>query len=58
MNAALSCSACGSPDTVRHQLQALIETHQPDEIMLTGMIHDHAARVRSFEIAADILNGM
>jgi hypothetical protein len=25
---------------------------QPDEIMVTAQIYDHAARVRSFEIAA------
>jgi hypothetical protein len=24
--------------------------------MLTGMIHDHAARIRSFEIAATVLS--
>lgn len=52
---ALSCSATGSPQTVETQLTALIEKHQPDEIMVTGMIHNHAARVRSFEIVGDIL---
>ncbi|MCR8723528.1 LLM class flavin-dependent oxidoreductase [Frigidibacter sp. ROC022] len=51
----LSCSATGSPGTVRETLATLIETHQPDELMVTGMIHDHAARVRSFEIAAEAL---
>jgi hypothetical protein len=25
---------------------------EPDEVILTGQIHDHAARLRSFEIAA------
>ncbi|WP_306154291.1 LLM class flavin-dependent oxidoreductase [Roseovarius sp. MMSF_3281] len=53
---ALSCSATGSAATVRQQLGTLIDRFQPDELMVTGMIHDHAARVRSFEIAADILN--
>ncbi len=52
---ALSCSATGSAKTVESQLGALISTYQPDELMITGMIHDHSARVRSFEIAADIL---
>ncbi|MFD1510069.1 LLM class flavin-dependent oxidoreductase [Lacimonas salitolerans] len=51
----LSCSATGSPATVKKQLGLLIDTFQPDELMVTGMIHDHAARVRSFEIAADVL---
>ncbi|MFP1644754.1 LLM class flavin-dependent oxidoreductase [Pontitalea aquivivens] len=52
---ALSCSATGAAATVRDQLGALIDTFRPDELMITGMIHDHTARVRSFEIAADVL---
>lgn len=52
---ALSCSATGSATTVREQLGTLIDTFRPDELMITGMIHDHSARVRSFEIAADVL---
>ena len=55
---ALACSATGSPDRVRTQLGTLIDTFQPDELMITGMIHDHAARLRSFEIAAEILQEM
>ena len=55
VEAALSVSATGSPSTVRDQIRVLIETYKPDELMLTGMIHDHAARVRSFEIAAEVL---
>jgi luciferase family oxidoreductase group 1 len=55
---ALSCSATGSPSTVRDQLRDLVETYRPDELMLTGMIHDHAARVRSFEIAAEALSDL
>ena len=52
---ALSCSAVGSAATVRTQLAALIARYRPDEIMVTGMIHDPAARVRSHELAADVL---
>lgn len=52
---ALSCSATGSPATVEETLASLIKRYQPDELMVTGMIHDHAARVRSFEIAASAL---
>ncbi len=52
---ALSCSATGAPETVKGQLGALIERYRPDELMITGMIHDHAARLRSFEIAAKAL---
>ena len=52
---ALSCSATGSPEMIKSQLRTLIDKYQPDELMVTGMIHDHTARVRSFEIAADAL---
>jgi len=52
---ALSCSATGAAATVKEQLGSLIDTYKPDEIMVTGMIHDNVARVRSFQIAAGIL---
>ncbi|NEY88693.1 LLM class flavin-dependent oxidoreductase [Tabrizicola oligotrophica] len=55
IEAALACAAVGSPATVRTQLGALIDRFQPDEILLTGAIHDHGARKRSFEIAAKVL---
>ncbi len=55
---ALSCSATGARSTVRHGLERIIRTHRPDELLLTGMIHDQAARIRSFEIAADILRDL
>jgi luciferase family oxidoreductase group 1 len=54
----LSCAAVGSPATLRGQLAALIDTHQPDEVLLTGMIHNHAARLRSFQIAAEAMQGL
>ncbi len=53
---ALSCSATGSPATVRDRLQGLVDRYRPDEMIVTGMIHDHAARLRSFEIAAQALS--
>ena len=55
---ALRVSATGSPASVRAQLAALVDRHAPDELILTGQIHDHAARLRSFEIAADVLGAM
>lgn len=51
-NHALRVTAMGTPDAVRDQLKTLIATHQPDEVILTGHIHDHAARMHSFEIGA------
>jgi luciferase family oxidoreductase group 1 len=58
VNSAMSCAAVGSPASVRRQLTDLVARYQPDEIMATGMIHDHDARLRSFEIAADALAGL
>ncbi len=58
VNQALGCSATGSRDTVAAQLAQLVDAFQPDELMVTGMIHDPRARVRSFEIAAEVLKGM
>ena len=55
---ALSCSATGSAATLKAELGQLVATYQPDEIMVTGMIHDHAARVRSFQIAAEVLTDL
>jgi luciferase family oxidoreductase group 1 len=52
---ALSCSATGSATTIKEQLRSLINFYRPDELMVTGMIHDPAARIRSFEIAANAL---
>jgi len=47
-----SCSAVGSPATVRQSLQAFIERTGADELMITSQIFDHQARLRSYEIAA------
>ncbi|MCF1708545.1 LLM class flavin-dependent oxidoreductase [Tabrizicola sp. J26] len=55
---ALSVSATGSAATIRRELAMLIDRHRPDELMITGMIHDHSARLRSFEIAADVLTDL
>jgi luciferase family oxidoreductase group 1 len=50
----LSCSAIGSPATVAAQLKAFVERTGADELMITSQIFEHAARLRSYEIAADI----
>jgi luciferase family oxidoreductase group 1 len=47
------CSAIGSPETVRRRLRELLEQTHADEIIATAQIYDHAARLRSFEIAAE-----
>ncbi|HYW10547.1 MAG TPA: LLM class flavin-dependent oxidoreductase [Longimicrobium sp.] len=51
---ALACSAAGSPETVRQGLQSFIDRTDADELMITAQIYDHAARVRSYEITAEV----
>jgi luciferase family oxidoreductase group 1 len=51
---ALSCSVVGSPETVKRGLETFIAHTRTDEIMVTGNIFDHAARLRSFEITAEV----
>jgi luciferase family oxidoreductase group 1 len=42
----------GAPATVRGRLTPLIEATQADELMVTTMVYDHAARRRSYELLA------
>jgi luciferase family oxidoreductase group 1 len=55
-NHALACSAVGSPKPVESALRNFFHTTQPDELMVVGHFYDHKARLRSFEIAAEILS--
>jgi luciferase family oxidoreductase group 1 len=48
----------GSAETVRAGLAKTIAETGADEIMATGMIFDHAARVRSYEILAEAMRGL
>ena len=50
----LSCSAIGSPETVHREMTAFVQSTGADELMVTTQIFDHAARVRSYEIAAEV----
>jgi luciferase family oxidoreductase group 1 len=49
---ALACTVVGEPEAVRGGLAAIAERTGADELMLTSQTYDHAARLRSFEIAA------
>jgi luciferase family oxidoreductase group 1 len=51
-------AAVGAPETVRRRLEEMLEETAADEIIATAQIYDHAARLRSFEIAAAILAGL
>ncbi len=52
----LACSFVGCPDRVRGGLSDFVERTKVDEIMVAAAIYDHAARLRSYEIAAEIFN--
>ncbi len=54
---ALSCSVVGSRDTVKAGVEDFIERTGADEIMVTGQIFDHEARIRSYEILAEAVIG-
>ena len=58
VDGALRISAVGDRERVRDQLSRLVETYRPDEVILTGQIHDHTARLRSFEIAAEAASSL
>jgi luciferase family oxidoreductase group 1 len=49
----LACSVVGSPVTVRDGMRRLAEQTGADELIVAAAIHDHAARVRSYEILAE-----
>ncbi|WP_036172490.1 LLM class flavin-dependent oxidoreductase [Massilia sp. 9096] len=54
LDGVLSCSAIGAPDTVARQIKDFIARTGADELMLTSQIFEHKARLRSYEITADI----
>ncbi|TIM13465.1 MAG: LLM class flavin-dependent oxidoreductase [Mesorhizobium sp.] len=51
---ALSCAVVGAPETVRQGIKAFVQRTGADELIVTAQIFDHAARVRSFEILANV----
>jgi luciferase family oxidoreductase group 1 len=51
---AMAEAVVGSRETVRSGLEAFIAKTEADELMITAQIYDHAARLRSFEIVAEI----
>ena len=50
----LTHTIVGAPETVRRGLEQFIERTDADELMITSQIFDHAARLRSFEITANM----
>lgn len=43
------------PEKLKEQLQSFLKHTQVDELMVTSHIYDHQARLRSYEIVAEVL---
>jgi luciferase family oxidoreductase group 1 len=50
----LKYSIVGSPETVRKGLKDFLTLTNADELMIVSSLYDHPARVRSFEIVAEV----
>jgi luciferase family oxidoreductase group 1 len=55
LEATLSATAVGARETVKRQTEDFIARTGADELILTSMMFDHAARVKSLEIAAELM---
>jgi luciferase family oxidoreductase group 1 len=51
---ALKASVVGSADTVRHGLASFLSRTAADELIVAAQIYDHAKRLRSYEITAQV----
>ena len=49
----LSCSAIGSPGTVKATVDAFAQRTGADELIIVSQIYDHSARLRSYELLMD-----
>ncbi len=50
-----SRSVVGSPETVKQGIEAFVSRTGADELMVTAQVFDHPARLRSFEITAQVM---
>jgi luciferase family oxidoreductase group 1 len=48
----LTATAVGSAQSVQRQLEAIVAQTAADELIVAGAIHDHAARLRSYQLLA------
>jgi luciferase family oxidoreductase group 1 len=50
----MECAAIGTKERVHESMTKLLTRTRADELMVTSQIFDHAARMRSFEIVAEV----
>jgi luciferase family oxidoreductase group 1 len=55
---ALECSFVGSVATVAQGVRGFLERTGADELIVSGHIHDHQARLRSFALAAEVRDAL
>jgi luciferase family oxidoreductase group 1 len=53
----LACAFVGSPNTVQTGLARFIDETQADEIIVASAVYDHAARLKSYELLSEIMQG-
>ena len=54
----LAASAVGGPATVTRQLSQIIAATGANELIVAGALHQHSARLRSYEILAGLRQGL
>ncbi|MFI0449591.1 LLM class flavin-dependent oxidoreductase [Actinomadura sp. 6N118] len=54
IQARLDSQVVGGRESVRSQMDALLESTKADEVMVTTMVYDQADRLRSYDILADL----
>jgi luciferase family oxidoreductase group 1 len=54
-SAMLKYSFVGSPETVRRELMQFVAQTQMDELIVASAIYDHAARLHSYELLAELI---
>ena len=55
LRSVLSCTAIGSPQTIRKGLQDFVARTGADELMITSQMFDHAARKHSYALTAQAM---
>jgi hypothetical protein len=53
----LEYSIVGSRETVKAALEDFVTLTKADELMIVTSLYDHAARVRSYELVAEVWHG-
>jgi luciferase family oxidoreductase group 1 len=55
INQMLACTFVGSKETVKEDMQSFLDQTLVDEIMVSAHIFDHQAKLRSYEIFAELM---